>query len=275
MQNIIKKFSHYETWYLVQDEDGTEYVLLLETIGNKIPDLHSFYFHIACHEDIIFPLDMVCESGQLNQDCKVGYLYPMDVLEWSPLEELKLEKKEDKAAFLKNLHALLKEIHEEIYMMGIDIRQIYQQNGRIKIRYNGFKNYARNSIYKIPEDKAGEYEPYILDYFSFFVLMFEIMYQWHPYMGNRTSYSMEEDARYYAFSQSPIFIFDPKNESNRIGFLMSQKEVIQRWEDSEPAIRKYFIDIFNLDRIKKYTQRELSTLAEVFIFDYTRTDWFK
>lgn len=275
IEKAIKDFSYYENWFLVKDENNNEYVLLMEKIGNKIPDIKDMYFNLSYHDRVLYPFDIIVNRSEYYAKNEIGYLYLKKILEYQDYKYLSLETKQEKLQFLQKLYELLLQIHKEFYLMGFDVKQIFMEGEKIKIRYNGFQSHNRNSIYKISDVTAGQYSPYILDYYSLFVIMFELMYEWHPYYGYLTSFSDNEKDRFEAFFSNPVFIFDNNNKTNGIGFMINQRKILQRWQKTDPIIQKIYHDILTFRNIKNYSEEDMGEAVMQILTCYKNNDLFQ
>lgn len=275
MENLINSSSYYETILLVSDENKKEYVLLFEKIGNLIPNIKNMYFNVPYHESVIFPLDLVVKESDLYHKNEIGFIYSKEILNYKCYRDLSFDNKKDKVVFFKKLYQLMTSIHTDFYLNGLDIRQIYLRDEKIWLRYNGFQSHNRNSVYKIPDIYTEQYEQYVLDFYSLIVFIFECMYEWHPYHGNASSFTKEEEDHFYAFFTHPVFIFDKKDESNRIGFFITQRDIIGKWKKTDPDIQKIFHDILTFRQIQKYSEEDMKKGVEKLLIYYEKSELFQ
>lgn len=275
IEGLIKNKSFYEEWYSVKDDNNNEYILLFEKVGNKIPNIQQLYFNLPYHESVFFPIDIVVKETDFYHENKIGYIYKKDIMNYTAVENITNFTKKDKINFVKKMKQLLQSIHQTFYLKGLDIRQIYTENNKLYIRYDGFENHNRNSIYKIADIYASQYELYMLDYYSLIVILFEMMYEWHPYYGNATGFTKEEESLFNVYFQNPVFIFDTENKTNTIGFLREQRKIVERWNDTADNVKQIYIDILTFKGIKKYTEADMENSIDRIIQYYEQSDLFQ
>ena len=257
----LKSDSAYERQVLAFDEYNTEYVILFERIGNCFPDMKNLLFELPIHNAIIYPIDLIKKFNVYTYENEIGYVYPLSILNFEEIDYLSNRLSiEDKAKYLAQLSYTLEDIHRHgIFLNGFDRKQVLVNSGKIKFRYNGFKNHNRNSIYKVPNCLADSYAyiPWIQDVFSLVAIIFECMYQWNPFFGRMTSFSADEEYQFEVFYNNfrkKIFIFEEDKKLNQIGFLMDQRSVIEKWLKTDPSICVFFQHILTMDIPKEYTK---------------------
>lgn len=243
------------------DEYNTEYVILFEKIGNYLPNEKDFMFNLPFHESVIYPVDLIEISNMYVTKNELGYVYPISVLEYDSLDNVFANcSKDKKVKTLKQLCTVLEDIHNNgIFLNGFDKKQLLVKSDEIKIRYNGFKNHNRNSIYRVPDCYAENYSniPWVLDIFSLVAIIFECMYEWNPFFGMMTSFSSNEEYQFEVFYNNfkkKIFIFDQERKLNQIGFLVEQRPIVEKWTETDKKICDFIAHILTMDIPKKYTQ---------------------
>lgn len=257
----LQSQSAYEKRMQTIDEYNTEYVILFEKIGNYLPNEKDFMFNLPFHESVIYPVDLIEISNMYVTKNELGYVYPVSVLDYDSLDNVFENcSKDKKVKTLKQLCAVLEDIHNNgIFLNGFDKRQLLIKSDEIKIRYNGFKNHNRNSIYRVPDCYAENYSniPWVLDIFSLVAIIFECMYEWNPFFGMMTSFSTNEEYQFEVFYNNfkkKIFIFDQERKLNQIGFLIEQRPIVEKWTETDKKICDFITHILTMDIPKKYTQ---------------------
>lgn len=276
--------SKYEKQFLTKDEQGNRNVLVFEKIGTSFPDfsqLKNFDRRYQYHSSIIFPVDFIQKSNVYVHENEIGFVYPENLLKCQTFAKA---MDTDKAGKVKNLRALLECLEKlnrfGIYFSGFDKRQLVLENEKVKILYDGFDNGYRNSLYRIPDYCKSVYKksPWILDAFSMAVILFESMYDWHPFFGSLMAFSAEEEYRFEVFYNNfkdGLFIFDKLNDSNQIGFLVEQQEIIKKWEATDIEIRQFFEDIFSMNIPDFYPYDVLLAKIQTVITYYEETMLFQ
>ncbi len=247
--------SPYERRVLTQaDGYHREYVILFERIDNDLPDEKELLLELPFHDALIYPVDLILESGTYVHENAIGFVYPVSFLRYDSCDRILTGgNKEDKVTFLKTLCRVVEDLHRSaIFLRGFDKKQILVQPGQIKLRYNGWKNHYRNSIYQVPDCLAADYPdiPWILDAFSLVALIFECMYGWHPFRGMMTSFSGDEEYQFQVFYHNfrkKIFIFEEEKKYNPIGFLMEQRPILEKWSATDQKICDFFCHILTMD----------------------------
>ncbi len=102
--------------------------------------------------------------------------------------------------------------------------------------------------YSAPEIDRGEANPSIrTDLYSLAVLIFKVLFLHHPLEGIKETAIkiLDTPARHRLYSYDPIFIFDPKNKSNRPDPLHHQT-VLAHWPIYPHFLQKLFIQAFTV-----------------------------
>lgn len=252
--------SIYEKQILTLDEYNKEYVILFERIGNHLPNVKRIMFELPIHEAVIYPVDLIKKSNIYVYENEIGYVYPASFLEYDSIDgALAGLDKADKAKTLHQLCSVLKDIHKTgLFLNGFDKKQVLIKSDEIKIRYNGFKNHNRNSIYRVPDYFANKYSSklYMLDVFSLVAIIFETMYGCNPFCGMMTSFSNDEEYRFEVFYNNfrkKIFIFETDKKLNQIGFLIEHRSIIDKWSETVQQIRDFFNHILTMEIPEHYT----------------------
>lgn len=253
--------SSYERRFLTLDEYNVEHVILFERIGNSLPDARYLLFEIPIHESIVFPVDLIEKSNIYVYENEIGYVYPVSFLDFESLDSVMAKSnKEAKARILQQLCNVLVSIHtRSIFLNGFDKKQVLIKADEISFRYNGFKNHNRNSIYRVPDYITKNYlnTPWLFDAFSIVAIIFEYMYGWNPFCGMMTSFSDDEEYQfevYYNNFRKKIFIFEQDKKLNQIGFLIEQRDIIEKWQETDLKIRDFFNHILTMSIPEQYTQ---------------------
>lgn len=274
--------SLYERQVLALDEYNTEYVILFERIGNYLPNEKKFMFELPIHDAVIYPVDLIKKANTYIYENEIGYVYPVSFLEFNSLDcVLTNYSKNDKVRMLEQLCCVLEDIHKNgIFLNGFDKKQILIKAGDIKVRYNGFKNHNRNSIYKIPDCFAESYSdtPWMFDVFSLTAMIFEYMYEWNPFCGMMTSFSSDEEYQFEVFYNNfrkKIFIFEQEKRLNQIGFLIEQRAIIEKWSQTDQKICDFFNYILTMDIPEQYTQKVVFEKIHKVIDYYHKTEIFQ
>lgn len=254
VEQELESESKYEKKFLTKDEQGKRNVLIFERIGTLFPEFSQLKISAQrYHESIIFPLDFIQKSNIYVHENEIGFVYPENLLKCQTFAKA---METDKAGKIKNLRALLRCLtelnHCGIYFSGFDKRQLIVENEQVKILYDGFDNGYHNSLYRIPDYCKSIYKesPWILDVFSMAVILFESMYEWHPFFGSLMAFSKDEEYQFEVFYnnfKNRLFIFDELNDSNQIGFLVEQQEIVKKWKATDEKIRWFFENIFSMN----------------------------
>ena len=274
--------SLYERCVRTVDEYNTEYVILFERIGNYLPDRKKFMFELPIHEAIVYPVDLIEKSNIYVYENEMGLVYPISFLNFDPFDSILVRSsKEDKVKILDQLCGVLEDIHRNgIFLNGFDKKQILIKSGESKLRYNGFKNHNRNSIYRVPDYLAENYSTaqWLLDAFSLVAIIFECMYEWNPFFGMMTSFSSDEEYQFEIFYNNfrkKIFIFERERKLNQIGFLLEQRPIIDKWLETDKKICDFFHHILTMDIPEKYTQEVVFKKIHKVIDYYYKAEIFQ
>ena len=274
--------SAYERRMQTVDEYNEEYVILFERIGNYLPNGKNFMFELPIHESVVYPVDLIQKSNTYIYENEVGYVYPIAFLKYISWDVfLENCSKEDKVALLYRLCSVIEDLHKKlIFICGFDKKQILIDSGEIKLRYNGFKNHNRNSIYRVPDCIADHYSeiPWVLDVFSLVAIIFECMYEWNPFCGMMTSFSDDEEYLFEIFYNNfrkKIFIFEREKKLNQIGFLIEQRKIIEKWSETDQEICDFFHHILTMDIPEQYSHNVVFEKIHKLIDYYYKSEIFQ
>lgn len=273
--------SCYEKWFLTKDEYKNKYVILFERIGNSLPDLKELFFELPIHEAIIYPLDLIEKSNVYIFENEIGFVYSPRIMDYQMFAQAMQTDKKNKVKLLRLLCNTIADIHKKkIYLTGFDKRQLMVEGGKIKIRYNGFKNHNRNSVHRVPDYFAEKFSsaPWILDAFSLVAIIFEYMYQWKPFCGMMTSFSRDEEYQFEVFYNNfrkKIFIFEREKKMNQIGFLVEQRPVIEKWNLTDLPISRFIENILTLNIPTNYSEDTILLEIQKLITYYENSELFQ
>lgn len=280
MRKQVRMNSVYERWILTQDEYKNRYVILFENIGNFIPDLRELFFELPVHKAIIYPVDLIEKASMYVSESAIGFVYPLQILKYQIFDQAMETEKAGRIQLLRRLCNTVEELHKKhVYMMGLDKKQIMVSDGEIYIRYNGFKNYNRNSIYKIPDYIAEKYlsVPGFLDVFSLTAIIFEYMFNWNPFFGTMTSFFHDEEYQFevfYNYFMKKMFIFEQTDKANHIGISADQRLVIEKWRSMDSQICRIFEKILTLDVSETFLQSDMLADIQKLITYYEKSELF-
>lgn len=274
--------SAYEKRVQTVDEYNKEYMILFERIGNYLPDAKKFMFELPIHESVVYPIDLIEKSNTYIYENEIGYVYPISFLDYDSFDSFFSNcNKDEKVKVLNQLCTVLEDIHRSgIFLNGFDKKQILIKSGEIKLRYNGFKNHNRNSIYRVPDCFAENFMsiPWLLDVFSLVAIIFECMYEWNPFCGMMTSFSSDEEYQFEIFYNNfrkKIFIFEREKKLNQIGFLIEQRSIIEKWSGTDQKVCDFFHHILTMDIAEQYTQELVYNKIYKLIDYYHKAEIFR
>ena len=212
-------------WLLLKKDNKTEGYKRMQS---------RFYENLKAHlevpspaDNILWPLDLTENSADgfayVTEDCSSGYMPLKDYLEgkaffsgWSIIVNAALG--------LSALFLQLKERNYHFVDLSNEQILVHSQNGRVLLA--GAECLTKEekiclqecSVLMSPEyitkkQTAGERT----DEYLLAVLLFELFFRGHPLEGLKTAAFpiMTAEHKKTCYGESPVFVYDPRNESNR------------------------------------------------------------